>query len=156
MRFDEGAQRIAADDRRDDEPCFHRGRGRMHRAKIAGGDAAALDRRLAGDRRELDHRRDARRLRAIVLEGGRSGLVIQSALPEAFERAMFGEQEFECVDDARFTEAVRREDREARLLAEVEGLGLKIGAEALERQRVKQRGITHRPAPPPVRRASRR
>src|SRR3546814_19759929 len=34
------------------------------------------------------------------------------------------------------------------------GLGLKIGAETFERQRVKQRRISHRPAPRPARRAS--
>src|SRR3546814_20489755 len=72
--------------------------------------------------------------------------LFRSALPESIERAMFREEEFERVDHARLPETVGCEDREARLLAEVESLGLKIGAKAFERQRVEQRRINHRPA----------
>jgi len=82
MRFNEGPQRITANDRRDHEPGLHRGRRSMNRALVTSGEAASLGRRLTGDRRKFDRRCDARRLRTIVYECQRAGLVVQGALPK--------------------------------------------------------------------------
>jgi hypothetical protein len=101
---------------------------------IAGGGAMALCDDFFRSGGELHGRRDSCRLRAGMSESNWSRLIVERALPETLERAMLGKQKFKRVNHARFATSVRRKDRKAWLLAEIERLGLEIGPETLKGQ----------------------